>query len=157
MKKNKAADDEPLQHGPLRRAPFYYTGETYGRHRIQYPDVERYANGVLPGVRNKAARRIIRGALKRRFSAVERRLKLPRGMLEQAREIISDNEAHRNKSRASKSRLARRLFAMELAIHRPVYAPEDLRALRTQKRKDKRAGKGDTISQLVDAMAGAKK
>lgn len=141
--------------GPARRAPEFYAGENHGRRKVQYPDVERHANGALPSARNKVARRIIRGALKRRFRRVEQALKLPRAMLAQAVEIIQ--EQHPTKSTSAKMRRARALLAMELAIHSPVYVPADLRALRTQKRKDKRAGKGDAISQLVDSMAGARR
>lgn len=144
--------------GPRRRAPQWYAGETYGKRRmgrtwpktrgrsIQYPDVERYANGVVPATRNKHMRRLIRGALKRKFSRVESGLKLPRAMLEQARLIA--------KEQGKSARWARRLFKKELAIHQPVYVPsqKELRALRTAKRKLKR--KQDAISQLVDKMAG---
>jgi hypothetical protein len=150
-------EKDALKFGPARRAPAYWAGETYGRHKVQYPDVERLANGTVPSTRDKPARRIIRAALKRRFSRVERALRLPRAMMAQAVEII--NTQHAQKSTSAKMRRARRLLAMELAIHRPVYVPStpELRALRTQKRKDKRAGRGDAISQLVDSMAGERK
>ena len=175
--------EDPIgpMYGPARRAPHYYTGETYGtkrntgvidrtgrhvmrgvRREIQYPDVERYPNGALPGIRDKAARRIIRGALKRKLSRVERSLGLPRAMLAQAREIaretpswgvvlIDGAPAQRTKSPA----WARKLYHTELAIHQPVYVPsqKELRAMRTQKRKDKRAGKVDAIGALVDKMS----
>ena len=159
-----APAEDPIgpMYGPRRRAPHYYTGETYGRHRIQYPDVERHPNGALPGIRDKAARRIIRGALKRKLSRVERSFGLPRAMLAQAREIaretpswgvvlIDGAPAQRTKSPA----WARKLYHTELAIHQPVYVPDQkqLRAMRTQKRKDKRAGKVDAIGALVDKMS----
>lgn len=133
--------------GPRRQAPKYYVGETYGRHRIQYPDVERYPNRALPGARNKVARRMIRAALKRRFSSVEQALKLPRAMKAQAREVARDEK--------KSTRWARRLYDRELAIHQEVYVPsqKELRAMRTKARKDKRAGKQDVISQLVDKMS----
>lgn len=138
--------------GPKRRAPRYYAGETYGRHLINYPDVERYPNGVIPGARSKPARRLIRGALKRRFSRVERALQLPRAMMVQARELVHDD--HYDKSTSAQTRRARRLFAMELAIHTPVYAPsgKELRAIRTMKRKLKRQGKVDAITKMADWM-----
>lgn len=146
--------------GPRRKAPRYYAGETYGDRRIQHADVERNRNGSLPGIRNKAARRIIRGAFKRKLSHVEQALQLPRAMQAQAREIVSEYSAveDRNGTRAWKgksTRAARRLFAQELAIHVPVYVPDQktLRAMRTAKRKLKRAGKTDAIGQLVDRMA----
>lgn len=135
--------------GPRRRAPMFYAGETYGRRRVQYPDVERYANGVLPSKRNKIMRRLIRSALKRKFSTVETALKLPRAMLEQARLIAKEN--------GKSSRWARALFAKELAIHQPAYVPADLRAERAERRRLKRAGKKDAIAQLVDRMAGEKR
>ena len=143
-----ASQQPPLEvkAGPRRRPPAFYAGETYGKYRIQYPDVERYNNGVVPGKRNKFARRVIRGALKRKFSRIESALKLPRAMQAQAREIARDNK--------KSTRWARRLYAQELSIHAPVYVPADLRALRTAKRKLKRQGKQDAIAQLVDRMAG---
>lgn len=133
-------------YGPRRRAPMYYAGETYGRRPIQYPDVERDARGRVSGIRDKAARRIIRAALKRKFSKVERGLALSRAMLAQAREIARGEKKG--------SRWARKLFAKELAIHQSVYAPDhkQLRAIRTEKRKLKREGKKDAIAQLVDRM-----
>lgn len=129
-----------VKFGPRRKAPMYYAGETYGRHVINYPDVERNVNGSLPSKRNKFARRIIRGALKRRFSSVERGLKLPRAMQAQAREIAKEN--HKS------TRWAKRLYQQELAIHRTV--PNT--PTRSQARALKRAGKTDAISQLVDRM-----
>lgn len=139
----------PVEYGPCRRAPMYYSGETYGRHIIQYPDVERNVGGCVSGIRNKAARRLIRGALKRKFSRIETALALPRAMQAQAREIAKDNR--------KSTQWARRLYERELAIHTPMYAPsqKELRALRTAKRKLKRQGKPDAISQLVDRLAGA--
>ncbi len=146
--------------GPRRRAPAFYAGETYGRHIIQFPDVARHANGAVASKRDKQARRLIRGALKRRFSRVESAMKLPRAMQAQAREIIRDAPATRiddttgRTLRIGKSpRAAHRLFASELAIHEPVYVPADLRALRTAKRKLKRQGRLDAIGQLVDRMS----
>lgn len=160
--------------GPLRRAPTWYAGETFGerrigagrRHRtrqgqyvsgqsyktagrpVQYPDVVRNKNGSLPSKRNKVARRIIRGALKRKFSSVERELKLPRAMQMQAREIARENK--------KSTRWAQRLYEQELSIHTPVFVPSKpaLRAMRTARRKAARAGVvKDAISQLVDKMA----
>jgi hypothetical protein len=137
--------------GPMRRAPEYYAGETYGRHIIHYRDVERYGNGVLPSKRDKHARRIIRKALKRKYSAFEQAVKLPRAMLAQAKEIA--------KSEKKSVRWAHRLFAKELNIHQPVYAPDGktLRKMRTEARRLKRRGGKDAISQLVDAMADRQK
>ena len=123
----------------------YYAGEIYGRRRMHYPDVERHANGTIPGVRNKHMRRLIRKAFKRHHSKVEKGLKLPRTMLEQARLIAKEN--------GKSARWARRLFAKELAIHQPM--PND--PVRTQRRayakRLKKEGKKDAISQLVDKMA----
>jgi hypothetical protein len=171
-----AADavEEPIgpAYGPRRRAPRYYAGETYKGLRMQYPDVERNPNGSLPGIRDKAARRLIRKAFDAKHnSRVEQALKLPRAMKAQAREVASEERVekiadHHNGNRSTKftstsgeTRWARRLFASELAIHRPVYAPDQktLRAMRTAKRKEKRAGKFDAIGQLVDRMAGEQK
>lgn len=155
-------ESDPV-YGPRRRAPHYYVGEHYGnepiggtvpggvRHtkprQIQYPDVERHPNGAIPGVRNKIARRIIRGALKRRFSRVERALKLPRAMMAQAREVARDEK----KSPA----WARNLYLKELSIHQTVYAPDQkaLRAMRTEKRRRERRGEVDAIEALVDRMS----
>lgn len=72
---------EPTEpQGPRRRAPQYYVGETYGRHKINYPDAQRYPNGALPGIRNKAARRIKRAALGRVFSTLEQKFLKARGV-----------------------------------------------------------------------------
>lgn len=148
------ADDTPVgpMHGPRRRASRYWAGETYGGHIIQYPDVERRPNGTVPSIRDKAARRLLRGAYKRKFSRVESALGLPRAMQAQAREIISDEYAE--KSPSARSRRARRLFAQELAIHQPGWVPsqKQTRAIRTEKRRRKRAGKVDAIGALVDRM-----
>lgn len=153
-------------HGPRRRAPQYYAGETLGRRRIQYPDVARYPMSYPPALRGKVAskrdkqaRRLIRGALKRTFSKIEREMKLPRAMQAQARELIRDAPSRRTDSSGvtawigKSPRAARRLYASELAIHEPVYVPENLRAFRTEKRKLKRQGKLDAIGQLVDRMS----
>lgn len=157
---NPVEEMKPVS-GPRRRAPMFYAGETYGhvrasggektfrRRQVQYPDVERNANGSVPGIRNKFMRRLIRGALKRKFSTVESARKLPQAMLEQARLIAKEN--------GKSSRWARQLFAKELAIHRVAYVPSDLRAERTKKRKLKREGKKDAIAQLVDRMTEAKR
>lgn len=134
-----------LPAGPRRRAPAFYAGETYGRRDMHYPDVERYPSGALPSTRNKFARRLIRAAFKRHHSKVERGLKLPRAMLAQAREIA--------RTEKKSKQWARRLFERELAIHEPVFVPKDLRAVRTEKRRLKRQGKKDAITQLVDKMA----
>lgn len=133
--------------GPRRKAPMFYAGETWGRHHVQYPDVERYPNGALPSKRNKFARRLIRGALKRQFSSVEKALRLPRAMKAQALEVARDS--------GKSTRWARRLFDNELAIHQPVYVPsqKELRAIRTEKRRLKRQGKVDAITALVEKMA----
>lgn len=140
--------------GPRRRAPMFYAGERYAGRRMQYPDVQRYPDSYVPALRgkpvsarNKHMRRLIRGAFKRHHSSVEQALKLPRAMLEQARLIA--------KEEGKSSRFARRLFARELALHDTVYVPssQELRSARTQKRKDKRAGRKDAIAQLVEKMA----
>ena len=138
--------------GPARRAPAFYAGETYGQRDIHYPDVERYPDhypkhlaGKPVSKRNKIMRRLIRGALKRQFSKVERARKLGQTMLEQARLIAKENKRG--------SYFARRLFAKELAIHQPVYAPSDLRAERTARRAAKRRGEKTALEKLVGAMA----
>lgn len=167
--------------GPRRRAPVYYIGETYARGRgrkgsraprsMQYPDVERNANGSLPGIRNKAARRIIRNAFGRKLSRISKGLDAARAMKMQAREIASESRVekiddHHNGNRSTRfastsgdTRWARRLFDKELAIHQPVYAPgkKELRAMRTKARALKRrqmkgASVNDAIGDLVDRM-----
>lgn len=136
--------------GPLRPAPAFYAGEKYKGQRIQNPDVERHGNGAVTGTRNKAARRLIRKALKRRYAKTERAPQLARDMAAQAYDATRVEGTKRG-------RAARRLLAAELAIHQPVYVPSDLRALRTERRKAERAGKKDVvvdaIGQLVDEMA----
>lgn len=129
----------------------YYAGEHRGRRLMNYPDVERYGNGAIAGIRDKPARRLIRAAFGRHFSKVERGLRLPRAMLAQAREVARDEKKSR--------RWARNLFEKELTIHTPVYAPnqKELRAMRTAKRKLKRQGKKDAITQLVEKMAEQKR
>jgi hypothetical protein len=133
--------------GPMRRAPQFYAGETYGRHDIQHKDVERHPNGAVVGIRNKHMRRLIRGALKRRYSKYDRSLKLARAMQAQAREIIADQ--HPKKSRHAKARLAKRLYEMELAIHTPrPNAPT-----RAERRAQASLLKKNPISEIVDMDA----
>jgi hypothetical protein len=143
--------------GPRRRAPMYYVGETYGRRPINYPDVERYNNGAIAGIRDKAARRLIRGALKRTHSKVEKGVKFARSLKAQAVEVITDEHAER--SPMARSRMARRLLAEELAIHQEVYVPskKEIRKMRTQARAQKRRGGQDAIGKLVERMAGEKR
>lgn len=151
--------------GPRRRAPIYYAGEHYGRRSMQYPDVERNRDGSMPGIRDKHARRIIRAAFKRQTTRVERGLRAAREMKRQARQLADDRdvkiEDKHNGNRSTyfastsgETHWANRLFAKELAIHQPVYAPskKELRKMRTAARKAKRAGKLDAIGQLVDRM-----
>lgn len=135
----KPCEERPV--GPRRRAPVFYAGETYGRRRMHYPDVERHGNGVVPGVRDKFMRRLIRKAFKVHHSKVEKALKLPRAMFEQARQIAKEEK--------KSSHWARRLFEKELALHQA--APN--KPTRAQRRALKRAGVKDAISQLVGAMA----
>ena len=136
--------------GPRRRAPHYYVGETCGTKRgkgsygrgtgtmrrtrsvaqvrhtryVNYPDVQRYPNGALPGIRNKLARRRIRGALMRANSTIEARVRRAR----QLRLSIPSYNSHE----------ARRLFEKTLSLHMPTPS-YDSRALRTAFRKAKRA------------------
>lgn len=137
--------------GPRRKAPEWYAGETFcGRH-VQYPDVERYPNGALPSKRNKLMRRVLRGALKRKFSRIESARQLGQGMLLQAYELARDEEPRKS------GRWARRLFAKELKIHTPVYAPDGktLRKIRSERRARLRRGEHpDVIAALVDKMTG---
>lgn len=135
--------------GPCRKAPEWYAGETFCGRRVQYPDVERYPNGALPSKRNKFMRRVLRGALKRKFSRVESARQLGQGMLLQAYEIARDEE--------KSGRFARRLLAKELKIHTTVYAPDGktLRKIRSERRARLRRGEHpDVIAALVDKMAG---
>lgn len=153
--------------GPLRRAPRYYIGKTIGgrmrfgslKHGSRmkvggrstvHHDTERMPNGALAGIRNKAARRLIRSAFKQSHSSFTKPLLLARAMKAQAFEVAVGEK--------KSTRWARRLLAQELAIHTPVYAPEkkEIRKMRTAARKAKRAGKGDAISQLVDQMSESK-
>ncbi len=148
--KQRAAQNRPP--GPGRPAPMHYAGETFGPHVVQYPDVERYPNGALPSIRSKPMRRIVRGALKRKFSKVEQGRKLIHGMTAQAYEIARDEKAS--------GRYARRLLAKELKIHQSVYAPDGktLRKIRTEKRARLRRGEpADAISALVNKLAGEKR
>lgn len=161
--------------GPRRKAPRYYAGLTYGRFRgrgsygksarrstslvkhkrpMVYPDTEHNKNGSLAGIRNKAARRLIRGAFKRQTSSVERGIKFARALKAQAVELVRQEPKHKGKSPSALSHIARKLLEAELSIHEPVWVPskKEIRAMRTQKRKDKRAGKLDAIGQLVDKM-----
>jgi len=147
---------EPTEpQGPRRKAPMYYAGDGFIKGRpINRADVERLPNGVVSGIRNKAARRLIRGALARKHTRVEQGLALARAMKAQAREVVSDE--HYDRSPMAQSRMARRLYESELAIHQEVYVPskKEIRAMRTQRRKDARRGKKDAIAKLVDRMQG---
>jgi hypothetical protein len=143
--------EEAPVYGPQRKAPHYYIGEHVGKYRTVRLDVERNKNGSLGGIRNKAARRIIRAAFKDSHSSFTKGLKLARAMQDQARELA--------RTEKKSTRWARRLYDKELSIHQPVYAPshKELRAMRTAARKAKRKGLSngvvnDAISQLVDKM-----
>lgn len=135
-------------HGPRRPAPMFYAGEAYGPRGVQYPDVERHPNGALPAIRNKHMRRVIRRALKAKFSSLTKPLRLAQGLLAQAYEVARDEK--------KSGRWARRLLAKELAIHQAAYVPshDELRKQRTAKRARLRKGlAGDAISALVDKMS----
>lgn len=129
--------------GPRRRAPRYYVGETVGRRPINYPDVQRYPNGALPGIRNKLARRRIRAALMRANSTIEARVAKARHL----RLTIPSYNSHE----------AKRLFEKTLSLHMP--APSyDSRALRTEFRKAKRAAakeKGIHVRELDNEIVKA--
>lgn len=137
--------------GPRRRAPRYYIGKMVGRHAAVYPDTEYNANGSLPGIRNKAARRVVRAAFKKSHSRVETQIRNARALKAQAFEVARENK--------KSTRFARRLLDKELAIHQPVYVPsqKELRAMRTAARKAKRKGQStgvveDAISAVVDRI-----
>lgn len=135
--------------GPARNAPMFYAGESFGGRLVQYPDVERYPNGGLPAKRDKRMRRVIRRALKARFSSITKPLRLAQGLRAQAYEVARDEK--------KSGRFARRLLEKELKIHQAAYVPDskELRKLRTEKRARIRKGLvGDAISALVDKMAG---
>lgn len=121
------------KYGPYRKAPQYYVGETIGSRQVNYPDVERYPGGRIPGVRNKLARRRIRGAMRRTFSAIERGLLRARALKAQAMELARDDK--------KSTRWGRRLFDRELALHQPVQMPnqKEARAMRTAARRKRRA------------------
>lgn len=154
--KQRAAQNRPP--GPGRPAPMHYAGETFGPHVVQYPDVERYPNGALPAKRNKIARRLVRAALKRTYSATTKSLRLAQGLRAQAYEAGRDRARDfivRRETPPKIGRWARRLLAKELAIHQTVYAPDSktLRKIRTAKRARIRKGLvADPIAALVDKM-----
>jgi len=132
-----------------RKAPEFYAGERYNEHVVQFNDVERRPNGTIPSKRSKIMRRLIRGALKAKFSRLTSSLRLARGLKAQAFSLAREEKRS--------SRWGLRLLAKELTIHRTVYAPTgpELRAMRTLKRA--RARKGvvqDTIMAIVDRMTG---
>lgn len=133
--------------GPRRRAPRYYAGEIYGRHHVNHLDVERNADGSVPGIRDKSARRIIRKAFGRSFSRVEKRINFAREMKAQALEVARDEK--------KSTRWGLRLLAKELAIHQTVYCPDKktIRAMRTAKRKLTRKGQKDFITQALEKLA----
>lgn len=109
--------DEPVPtSGPLRAAPTYYIGETYGRHILVRADVARYQNGIVAGIRNKLARRVLRGAVGRSEGGVNAGLRLARALMVQAREVA--------KEAGKSSRFARRLYEKELALHQPARQPK---------------------------------
>lgn len=148
-------EPDPVQ-GPRRKSPPYYIGESYGRYRTVHADVERNPNGSLPGVRNKAARRLIRKAFGKNHSLVETRIRNARALKAQAVEVISEDKQYRGRSRHAKAKIAKKLLAMELAIHTPVYAPDKktLRKMRTEARRAKRRGEVDAITALADKYSG---
>lgn len=142
---DKNQDEPALMYGPLRKAPQYYAGEMYNEHPMNHLDVERNANGSMPGIRNKLARRRIRASFKRKYSTVEQGLQRLRAMKAQAMDV-TDNP-----------REGRRLLAKELSIHQVVYVPDQkqLRAMRTEKRKLARAGKRDRVNAAIEKLVDA--
>lgn len=150
MDNKKIVADEPAPvQGPRRKAPEFYIGDGRLKGRpINHPDVERKANGQVVGKRDKAARRMLRKALKKSRSTTEHALEQPRAMQAQAAEVMRE-EGRRG------GRAGRRLFERMLDIHQP--RPNELtRAQRRSMQKAlRKAGKKDAITELVDAFAAA--
>lgn len=140
--------------GTRRKAPLYYAGETLGDrlrgplqknstnrvHKaiiggrsINYPDVQRYDNGAVPGIRDKHARRMIRKAITRVHSRVE-------VSIHKARELKNEALAQAREEKKS-TRWGLRVLAQELALHQPLDVPsgKEIRAMRTEARKKQRA------------------
>lgn len=113
--------------GPRKRAPRYYIGNTYRGRLTAAPDAERYKNGVLPGVRNKAARRLIRKASGRALSTIEQKIL-------KARDVRLEIERL-----ATNGHEARRYFEKTLALHAPVPQPIPRSEARARQRAARRA------------------
>lgn len=73
-------DNEHSWQGPLRAAPQYFVGEFVGRIPSSPARIERYGNGVAVGTRDKAARRLIRKAIKAQASRVETAIRKARDL-----------------------------------------------------------------------------
>lgn len=162
---NKPEEETGPMHGPFRKAPHYYVGETVGRHTVNYPDVERNPNGTIAGIRDKAARRQIRGLMMRSFSRIDSRIRkgrqLGQKMLDYAEGVIEEKKL----SKKGLRRRAKKLLAKALSLHKPV-EQVDSRALRTAFRKRKREVakergihvrelEASVVKQLADKMYGS--
>lgn len=80
-----------LRHGPLRKAPPIYVGETYTP-----ADVERHPNGSPLGRRVKASRRMLRKRIRERISSSGRAIVKARHVrLESERLATNSHEAKR--------------------------------------------------------------
>lgn len=107
--------------GPLRRQPMYYAGQTMGKRKrtkngkrggrpLVHADTERKADGTY-GIKNKAARRMIREKQRKHHSKVERGVKFAQAIHAEARTL--SNNSHD----------AKRIYDQELAFHQPVPEP----------------------------------
>jgi hypothetical protein len=135
-------------YGPLRKAPTYYIGESigcngkgsfYGRALTARRDTERLKNGALPGIRNKAARRMLRKAFRNAYSRTEQSVLKARDLVNEVRGYAdSGHEGKRNIARLD-------------AAHTPAKV-DDNRTARQQMRKARKHHKKQW-AKAIDRMS----
>lgn len=126
-------------HGPRRKAPPYYIGETY-RGRATTKDADRWPNGALVGKRNKAARRLIRKAFGKALSRIEQHVMKARD---------ARNEVQRL---ATNSHEAKRYWEQTLALHQPAPRFKTRSEMRAKTRGIRTANRAKEQERRVEQM-----
>lgn len=127
------SNEPALSYGPLRKAPTYYIGEAIGCNgkgnvkrgyfnaagfyvvnsiaaSAVRPDTQRHQNGALPGIRDKAARRMLRKAFRNAYSRTEQSVMKAHDLVNEVRGYADNSrEARRNVERLDKAHTPKQL------------------------------------------------